>query len=55
MAQGWAGNQAPAPTLNCAICIVREDRAIPAVTQVKGTLTCLQHAKEYFSGDGEQW
>lgn len=43
--QGWAGSQAPAPKQNCAVCLIHDDIYRNAVTQVDGTLVCLQHAK----------
>lgn len=44
MAQGWAGNQSPSEGLKCALCL-KDDRSVPAVTQVAGTLVCLKHVK----------
>lgn len=43
--QGWAGSKAPSPTLKCAVCIVRDGAFRDAITQIQGSLVCLEHAK----------
>lgn len=42
--QGWAGGKPPTDTLKCAVCLVRDKASRDAVTQIGGTLLCLEHA-----------
>lgn len=41
-AQGWAGAQAETPKLKCAVC-ARNGKLIDPITQISGTLVCLEH------------
>lgn len=53
MAQGWAGGASPtALKLECAPCLVTEDRSVPSRTQINGTLLCLAHAKVWVAHGG---
>ncbi len=43
--QGWAGSKPVTDKWLCAVC-ARDGRNVGAVTQVQGTMVCLEHIRD---------